>query len=121
MIAIPEGEAVVEALRIGVGELKQPVLAGVGGFVDAGLLAGSGSEQVRFIGAEGFDVAEVEFFCAGDLGGNPGLAGVSGAEIRALGATSPYNAGGDGAHAAQVFGGVAVERSDRLGDSEGGI
>src|SRR5580704_9357269 len=41
MVAIPEREAIVKAFGIGVRELQRPVLAGVGGFVDARLIAGS--------------------------------------------------------------------------------
>jgi hypothetical protein len=84
------------------------MLAGVSGFVDAGLLAGAGGEQVGLARAEGFDVAEVEFLCAGNLGGSPGLAVVGGAKVGAVGAACPNDARRDGTDAAQVFNRAAV-------------
>ena len=73
VIAIPESHAIEKAFGVFVGELQRPGFAGVGGFVDARLVAGSGAEQVGEVGAEGFYVAEVESFGAGDLGGLPGV------------------------------------------------
>ena len=41
VLGIPEGHRVEESFGIGVGELKLPVLSGVGGVVDAGMVAGT--------------------------------------------------------------------------------
>ena len=54
---------------IGVGELQLPVLAGIGGVVDAGLVAGSGGHEEGFVGGEGDDAAEIEGGGVGHLGG----------------------------------------------------
>jgi hypothetical protein len=43
VILIPECHAIEKTFGILVGKLERPALAGVGGFVDAGLIAGSGA------------------------------------------------------------------------------
>ena len=78
---IPENHRVEERFGIGGGELELPVLAGVVRMVDAGLVAGSRGHEESFVGGEGNNGAEVERFGAGDLGGNPGSAGVGGSEV----------------------------------------
>ena len=45
-VGVPEGHAIEEAFRVLIGELQRPGFAGVGGFVDAGLVAGAGCEQI---------------------------------------------------------------------------
>ena len=106
VLAVPECHRVEESLGIRVGELKLPVLSGVGGVVDAGLVAGSGRHQERFVGRESDDAAKVERGGVRDLGERPGAASVGGAEISAVRAAGPRNLAGDGADAAQAFGGM---------------
>ena len=88
---IPEDHGVEESFRIFVGELELPVLAGIGGVVDAGLVAGAGGHKERFARGEGNDGAEVECFGAGNLSGDPVAAGVCGAEVGAVSAGRPGN------------------------------
>ena len=116
---IPEDHGVEEAFGIFVGELQLPVLAGVGGVVDARLLAGAGGHEESFVGGEGDDGAEVERCGVGDLRGSPGASGIGGAEIGSVGAAGPGDFAGDRAHAAQAFGGVR-ELDSRAGLREGG-
>ena len=56
---VPENHGVEEAFGVWVGELKSPVLAGVGGVVDAGLVAGTGGHEESFGGGEGHYGAEI--------------------------------------------------------------
>ena len=49
---VPERHAIKKTFGIGIGELERPMLAGVGGFVDAGSIARPGSEEVGDLGAE---------------------------------------------------------------------
>ena len=117
MSGIPEGHAIKKSFGILVGELQRPGFAGVGGFVNARLLAGSGAQQIREIGAEGFHVAEVESVGAGDLGGLPGISAVGGAEISSVSAAGPRDSVREHADAAQVFRGVGF--LDALGGESG--
>jgi len=103
---IPESDGVEKGFGIGAGELEVPVLAGVDGVVDAGLVAGSGGHEKSFVGGEGDDAAEIEIGGVGDLGGDPGTAGVGGAEVGAVGTGGPGDLQGDGADAAKIFRGV---------------
>ena len=81
---------VPEAVFVGVGEEEFPGLAGVGGFVEAGLVAGAGGHDDGGVFVEGLDAAEVEFFGAGgDGAGLPEVAAVFGAEDGAVGAAGP--------------------------------
>jgi len=106
VIAIPERHAIEKAFGILVGELQSPVFAGVGGFVNARLIAGTSTQQVGEVGAEGFHIAEVERFCARNLRGLPGISSIGGAEIGSVSTAGPGNLVGDGANPAKVFGGV---------------
>ena len=104
--SVPEDHGVEEAFGICVGELELPVLAGVGGVVDAGLVAGAGGHEESFVGGESYYGAEIESCGVGDLGGDPGAAGVGGAEIGSVGAGGPRDFARDGAYSAQAFRGV---------------
>ena len=119
MIVVPERHAIEKAFRIFVGKLQSPVFARVGGFVNARLLAGSGAQQIREVGAEGFHIAEVESVGAGDLGGLPGISAVGGAEISSVSATGPRDSVREHADAAQVFGGVGFLDGGVLGGESG--
>ena len=92
--------------------------AGVGGVVDAGLVAGSGGHEESFVGGEGDDAAEVEGFGAGYVVGDPDVA-VGGAEVGTVRAGSPGDFLRDGAYAAEIFC-DAGEAGLRGGLSEGG-
>src|SRR5277367_2203922 len=98
-----------------VGELQLPVLAGVAGVVDAGLVAGSGGHEERLIGIEGDHGAEVERGCVGDLSGVPREAAVDGAEIGAVRSAGPRDLTRDGTDSAQTFGGVRELDAGTLG------
>ena len=50
---------VPEAFFVGVGEEEFPGLAAVGGFVEAGLVAGAGGHDDGGVFVEGLDAAEV--------------------------------------------------------------
>jgi len=118
---IPEGDGIEEGFGIGVGELELPVLAGVGGVVDAGLVAGAGGHEESFVGGEGDDAAEIESGGVGDLGGRPGAAGVGGAEVGAVGAGGPRDLLRDGADAPEIFRGVGgLSLAGGLGEGGGG-
>ena len=78
VLRIPEGDGIEEALGIGISDEELPVLAGVGGFVDAGLIAGAGAHEVGGAGVDGVDAAEIQGFGSWDLGGAPGGAAVDG-------------------------------------------
>ena len=93
------------------------MLAGVGGVVDAGLVAGTGGHEERFIGRESYYGTEVERFGTGDPGGRPSGGGVGGAEVGAVGAGGPSDILRDGAYAAKVFGGMGgMTSTGRLGE-----
>jgi len=64
------------ATGIGVSVEERPVGAGVGGFVDAGFVAGAGAHQENGPRVDGADAAEIEGFGAGDRGGGPGDAAI---------------------------------------------
>jgi len=117
--SIPEDHGVEEAFGIGVGELELPVLASVGGVVDAGLIAGTGGHEEGLVGGEGYDRAEIQSGGVRDLGGEPGVAGIGGAEVGAVRAGSPCDVMRDGAYAAEIFGGVGG-MSFRSGLGQGG-
>ena len=57
---VPENHGVEEAFGIAVGELELPVLAGICSVVDAGLVAGTGGHEERFIGRERYYGSEVQ-------------------------------------------------------------
>ena len=103
---IPENHGVEKSFGIAVGELQLPVLARIGGVVDAGLVAGPGRHQESFVGVEGDYGAEVQRGGAGDLGGNPGFTAIHGAQISTVCAAGPGDFSRDGAHPAQTLGGV---------------
>src|SRR5947209_19797720 len=66
VVAIPKGHAVVKSFGLRVGELKLPVLAAILSLVDAGLLAGTGSQNKGRLIVKGLDITEVEVFSAGN-------------------------------------------------------
>ncbi len=105
MSFVPEGHGVEEAFWFRVSELELPVLSGVGGVVDAGLVAGAGGHEEGFVGGEGYDGAEIERLGAGDLRGLPELA-IGRAEVCAVGAGGPGDSFRDGADAAEAFSGL---------------
>src|SRR5258708_7450838 len=67
MGSVPEDHGVEKSLFIRVGELELPVAAGVGGVIDAGLVAGSGGHEESFFGGESDDAAKVERIGTGDV------------------------------------------------------
>jgi hypothetical protein len=118
---VPEHHGVEEAFGIGVGELELPMLAAVGGVVDAGLVAGTGGHEEGLVGGESDYGAEVESGGVGDLGGDPGASGVGGAEVGAAGPGGPSDVSRDGAHAAEIFCGVgALGLASGLGQGSAG-
>src|ERR1700728_1546319 len=60
-----KSERIPEAVFVGVGEEELPGLAAVGGFVEAGLVAGAGGHDDGGVGVEALDGAEVEVLGAG--------------------------------------------------------
>jgi len=83
-------------------------MTGVGGFVEAGLVAFSDGHDEGGVGIEGANAAEVEMLGARrDGAGLPGLAFVGGAEDGPVGAGGPGYAVANGVDAAEVSGGVA--------------
>jgi len=110
---IPEDHGVEEGFGIRSGELRRPVLACVGGVVDAGLVARSGGHQEGFVDGEGYHGAEVECGGARDLRGLPGASSVDGAEIGAVGTGGPGDFLGDSADAAETFGRVGSQHFGR--------
>src|SRR5579859_3858980 len=115
---IPEGYRVEEALGACVLELKLPVLAGVGGVIDAGLIAGTGGHQESLIGGECNDSAKVEGCSLRNLGRRPVTATVSRPEISSMRAAGPGNLPRYNADAAEIFGCMRHLKLRRL--SEGG-
>src|ERR1700729_3522987 len=100
-------DSVPEAFFVGVGEEEVPGLAAVGGFVEAGLVAGAGGHDDGCVGVEGLDAAEVEFFGSGrDGAGLPEVAAVFGAEDGAVGPAGPGDSGAYVVNAAEARGGV---------------
>src|SRR5580704_18679095 len=105
---VPEDHGIEETFGIVIGELELPVLAGVGGVVDAGLVAGTGGHEEGFVGGEGYYGAEVQSGGVRDLGGYPGAAGVGGAEAGAGRAGAPGDAARACTYAAEAFGGAGA-------------
>jgi hypothetical protein len=66
VLLVPESKGIKKGCRVGTLELQRPRLAAVAGFVNAGSVALAGAEQVGRGVTERLDIAEVEFFCAGD-------------------------------------------------------
>jgi hypothetical protein len=103
---VPENHGVEEGFGICARELELPVLAGVGGVVDAGLVTGAGGHEECFVGRDSYYGAEVQSGGVWDLSGDPGAAGVDGAEVGAVRAGRPRDSLGDGAYSAQIFCGL---------------
>ena len=102
-------EGIPEAVFIGVAENQLPRLAAVGGFVEAGLVAGAAGHDDGGVFVEGLDAAEVEFLCAGrDGAGLPEVAAVFSAEDGAVGAAGPDGSAAGVGDAAEAGGGVGV-------------
>ena len=57
---VPEGDGVEEGFGIAAGELELPVLASVGGVVDAGLVAGSGGHEKGFVSGKGDKATKIQ-------------------------------------------------------------
>ena len=84
-------------------------MAAVGGFVEAGLVAGAGGHDDGGVCVEGLDAAEVEFFGSGrDGAGLPEVAAVFGAEDGAVGAAGPRDSCADVVDATEAGGGVGL-------------
>jgi hypothetical protein len=98
-----------------------PGLAAVGGFVEAGLVAGAGGHDDRRVGVEGLDAAEVEVLGVGwDGAALPEVAGVFGAEDGAVRAGGPGDTLAYVVDAAKVGGGGGLDGPLRLrGDGKG--
>jgi hypothetical protein len=79
-------EAVEEEGGARIGILCVPGFAGVGGFVDVGLVVVADGEDVGDVGAEVLDAAEVRVVGVADVKAGPGFAGVGGAEDDSVGA-----------------------------------
>ena len=102
-------KGVPEAFFVGVGEEEGPGLAAVGGFVEAGLVAGAGGHDDCRVVVEGLDAAEVEVVGVGrDGAALPFEAGVFGAEDGAVCAGGPGYAAAYVVDAAEVGGGAGV-------------
>ena len=109
MASVAELNRVPEAFFVGVGEEEFPGLAAVGGFVEAGLVAGAGGHDDGGVFVEGLDAAEVEFFGSGrDVAGLPEVAAVFGAEDGAVGSAGPGYSATYVVDAAEAGGGVGV-------------
>ncbi len=109
VIAVEEKYGVPEAFFVWVGEEEFPGLAAVGGFVEAGLVAGAGGHDDGGVFVEGLDASEVEVFgSGGDVAGLPEVAAVFGAEDGAVGAAGPGYSAACVVNAAQAGGGVGV-------------
>src|SRR4029079_6595840 len=93
VLVVPEGHAIVEAGRSFVLELECPVSASVIRFVNARRGAETRGQQVSLVLVEGFDVAEVKRFGAGDDSRSPSLSAIDGAKESALRAAGPCDAG----------------------------
>jgi len=103
-------ESIPEACGIWIGEEEGPGLAAVGGFVEAGLVAGAGGHDDGGVGVEGLDAAEVEVLGVGwDGAALPEVAGVFGAEDGAVGAGGPGDTLADVVDAAEVGGGGGLD------------
>ena len=125
IVFVEELDCVPEAFFVGVGEEEFPGLAAVGGFVEAGLVAGAGGHDDGGVFVEGLDAAEVEFFGSGrDGAGLPEVAAVFGAEDGAVGAAGPGDSAADVVDAAEAGGGVGGFHVElcaglRCGESDG--
>src|SRR6266481_6892744 len=64
VLLVPKGKAVVEGFGVVIGKLKSPVLPGIGGFVDARLLARSDAQRKSRAFAESLNIAEVQLLRA---------------------------------------------------------
>jgi len=120
VIRVPESHAIDKSLGIVVGELQGPVFAGVGGFVDARAITRAGAQQVGEVGAKGFHIAEVERLGAGDLGGLPGVSGVHGSQIGAVGTGGPRESVGEHADATKIGCGIGLLNGWILGGKGSG-
>ncbi len=101
--------SIPEAFFVGVGEDELPRLAAVGGFVEAGLVAGAGGHDDGGVFVEGLDAAEVEFFGSGrDGAGLPEVAAVFGAEYGAVCSAGPGDSSADAVDATEADGGVGL-------------
>jgi len=125
VLRIPECHRVEKSLGIVVRKLELPVLACVGGVVDAGLVARSRGHEKRFIGGKRDDGAEIEGDGVGDLARSPGAAAVGGSQITSVGAAGPGDLIGYGANSAEAFGcvgnlqpGLRLSPSHRSGKNE---
>jgi len=118
-------DRVPEASFVGIGEEEGPGLAAVGGFVEAGLVAGARGHDDGGVGVEGLDAAEVEVLGVGwDGAALPEVAGVFGAEDGAVGAGGPGDALAYVVDAAEVGGGGGLDgplgvQGERRGCAEG--
>src|ERR1700694_4193993 len=119
MSGVPENHRVEEPLGVLVCKLQRPVLAGVGGVVDAALVAGAGGHQEGVGGGEGDHGAEVESSGVRNLGSQPVATAVGSTEIGAVSTAGPADLLGDGADASEIFGVVCfLYLRGRLGLSE---
>src|ERR1700676_5617528 len=76
MRRIPEGHAVEERFRILLAVLQRPGLARIGRLVNTRLIPVSDGHQVRGLGVDPINIAEVEFLAAWDGSRLPRLASV---------------------------------------------
>ena len=98
--------------------------AAVGGFVEAGEMAGAAGHGPCGAGVEGPDGAEVEFGCAGwDGAGAPVAAAVESAQDGAVGSAGPGDFAADGVDAAEAGDTVAIvlNQTPFYGESGGQI
>jgi len=120
VIRVPEGHAIEKSLGISVGKLQVPVLASVGGFVDARTVTRTGAQQIGEVGAKGFDIAKVQRFRARDLSGLPRDSGVHSSKISSVTAAGPPDQVGDHADTAKIGDGVGFLDGGILRDEGGG-
>ena len=108
-ISVCKLNGVPEAVFVGVGEEQLPRLAAVGGFVEAGLIAGTAGHNDGGVFVEGLDAAEVEFLCAGwDGAGLPEITAVFGAKDGAVGTAGPGDSSAYVVNTTQAGGGVGL-------------
>ena len=97
----PEVHRVQEYLRILVGELKRPRLAGIGGLVDARRFTVADAEHVGRLVADGVDIPEIECLGAGNADRFPGISAVGGSQHGAGCSARPRDLLADRTDAAQ--------------------
>src|SRR4051812_32954728 len=113
VLVIPEGEAIVEGVRILIHEDGSPVRAAVRSLIDARVSAVSYGKQVSDLIADALDIAELQPFSTGDYAAVPMVAAVGGDAESSTGPASPNQVCIHRAEADQGCGCAAALRSER--------